>query len=68
MSKYHSKPVSADGFVDWSKEEDKIWHDLVTRQLAVVNGRACSAYLEGLDTLNLPLDKVPQLPDINSIL
>jgi len=68
MSKYHSKPVNAAGIVDWSGEEDLIWRDLLTRQLSVVEDRACSAYLEGLETLNLSVDRVPQLPDINRVL
>ncbi|MBW3695688.1 phenylalanine 4-monooxygenase [Vibrio sp. T187] len=68
MSKYHSKPVSSAGIVDWSHEEDQIWHDLVSRQLKVIKSRASNAYLEGLEILNLSEDKVPQLPDINKIL
>ncbi|WP_394252285.1 phenylalanine 4-monooxygenase [Vibrio profundi] len=68
MSKYHSKPVNAAGIVDWSHEEDLIWRDLLTRQLSVVEDRACRAYLEGLETLNLSVDRVPQLPDINRVL
>ncbi len=42
-----------------SLEEDAIWHDLVKRQLDVINDRACDAYLHGLTLLDLPLDRVP---------
>ncbi|NOH95619.1 phenylalanine 4-monooxygenase [Vibrio sp. 99-70-13A1] len=68
MTQYHSKPVDEAGIVDWSKEEDRIWHDLVVRQLDKVNDKACQAYLDGLDTLNLSIDRVPQLPEINAVL
>ncbi|MGF1823512.1 phenylalanine 4-monooxygenase [Vibrio splendidus] len=68
MTQYHSKPVSQEGWVEWSLEEDAIWHDLVKRQLDVINDRACDAYLHGLTLLNLPLDRVPQLPEINKVL
>ncbi len=68
MTQYHSKPVSQEGWVEWSLEEDAIWHDLVTRQLDVINDRACEAYLHGLTLLDLPLDRVPQLPEINKVL
>ncbi|MCW8344798.1 phenylalanine 4-monooxygenase [Vibrio sp. ZSDZ65] len=68
MTQYHSKPVSQEGWVEWSLEEDAIWHDLVTRQMNVINDRACDAYLHGLTLLDLPLDRVPQLPEINKVL
>ncbi len=68
MTQYHSKPVSREGWVEWSLEEDAIWHDLVKQQLRVIQGRACDAYLHGLNLLDLPLDRVPQLPEINKVL
>ncbi len=68
MSHYHSKPVDDHGHIDWDKDEHEIWHDLITRQQAVVNTRACQAYLEGLSMLNLPTDRLPQLPEINRVL
>ncbi|NMT92503.1 phenylalanine 4-monooxygenase, partial [Vibrio alginolyticus] len=57
-----------DGRVEWSHEEDAIWRDLVTRQMSVIKERACDAYLRGLELLNLPQDRVPQLPEINRVL
>ncbi|MCL9777260.1 phenylalanine 4-monooxygenase [Vibrio methylphosphonaticus] len=68
MTQYHSKPVSQEGWVEWSLEEDAIWHDLVKRQLNVINDRACEAYLHGLTLLDLPFDRVPQLAEINKVL
>jgi phenylalanine-4-hydroxylase len=60
--------VNKEGWVEWSLEENAIWHDLVKRQLDVINDRACNAYLHGLTLLDLPLDRVPQLPEINKVL
>ncbi|RJX71388.1 phenylalanine 4-monooxygenase [Vibrio sinensis] len=68
MTQYHSKPVNDKGMVDWTSDEDAIWRDLITRQLEVVETRACSEYLHGLDLLNLPVERVPQLFEINTIL
>lgn len=68
MTQYVSKPINKQGFVDWSREEDQIWHDLVSRQLDLVNQRACKEYLRGLELLDLPIDWVPQLPEINQVL
>ncbi|MGR5236883.1 phenylalanine 4-monooxygenase [Vibrio alfacsensis] len=68
MTQYHSKPVNQDGRVAWSREEDAIWRDLVARQMSVIEDRACDAYLQGLTLLDLPTDRVPQLPEINQVL
>ncbi|ENM5729311.1 phenylalanine 4-monooxygenase [Vibrio mimicus] len=68
MSQYHSKPISHNGHIDWNDDEHKIWHDLITRQQEVVKSRACQAYLDGLSMLDLPTDRLPQLPEINRVL
>ncbi len=68
MTKYVSNPVDENGYVDWSDNEHQIWRDLVMRQLELVKARACKEYLAGLEMLDLPLDRVPQLPDINRVL
>lgn len=68
MSQYHSKAVDEDGLVAWSREEDAIWHDLMERQLSLVQTHACQEYLSGLTRLNLPRDRVPQLAEINQVL
>ncbi|KHA61062.1 phenylalanine 4-monooxygenase [Vibrio variabilis] len=68
MTQYVSKPVNEQGFVEWTQEEDAIWHDLVTRQLALIEQSACKAYLDGLQMLDLPIERVPQLPEINQVL
>ena len=40
MTQYRSKPVNQEGRVEWSREEDAIWRDLVTRQMGVIQNRA----------------------------
>lgn len=68
MTQYRSKPVNDKGMVEWSSEEDLIWRDLVSRQLHLVEQRACKEYLAGLKLLDLPLDRAPQIVDINRVL
>ncbi|MEF1291726.1 phenylalanine 4-monooxygenase [Vibrio sp. M260118] len=68
MTQYHSKPVNQHGVVEWSPDEDGVWRDLVKRQLALVKQRACKEYLTGLELLDLPIDKAPQIVDINRVL
>ena len=45
-----------------------MWQALLTRQAKQIPNRACSAYLEGLEKLNLPSMHIPQLHDIDEIL
>ncbi|MGD8230944.1 phenylalanine 4-monooxygenase [Vibrio sp. TRT 1302] len=68
MTQYRSKPVNDKGIVEWSSEEDQVWSDLVSRQLHLVKQRACKEYLAGLELLDLPLDRAPQIVDINRVL
>ncbi|PSU44609.1 phenylalanine 4-monooxygenase [Photobacterium frigidiphilum] len=67
-TKYVSKKSDENGFIDWSEDENQIWHDLVVRQLTCIKGKACEEYLTGLKLLNLPTDHVPQLKNINRVL
>lgn len=68
VKKYVSKKPDENGFIDWDQDENQIWHDLVTRQLACIEGRACKAYTDGLQLLDLPRDNAPQLEEINRVL
>lgn len=43
----------------YSREEDAIWDDLFARQVDVLPGRAASAFLSGLDRLDLGRGGVP---------
>lgn len=67
-SKYVSKEPGKNGHIEWSAEENRIWHDLITRQKACIEDKACDEYMEGLARLNLPTDTVPQIGDINAAL
>lgn len=68
MSDYHSKPLDAQGHIDWNAAEHHVWQQLIERQSRCINGRACSAYLQGLERLGLSHSVAPQLTDINPIL
>lgn len=67
-SSYIAKPVDADGFVHYTEEENETWQILMTRQLKVLPERACDEFMEGLAQLNLPLDRVPQGPEVSAVL
>lgn len=67
-STYISKQSDDAGFIHWSDEENQIWQELITRQLECIKGKACDEFFEGLDKLNLPLDRVPQLHEVSEVL
>ncbi len=67
-TKYVSKAADENGFIHWTDEENSIWQALIKRQLPLMEGRACDEFILGLEKLNLPLDRVPQLAEVNEVL
>jgi phenylalanine-4-hydroxylase len=67
-SKYVSRPVDADGNAHYSAEENQIWQELITRQIPLLQQRACDEYLEGIKLLDMPIDRIPQCPEISKVL
>ena len=63
-SQYVARQPDANGFIDYSEVEHRTWHTLIERQLKVIEQRACQEYLDGLDKLALPSERIPQLADI----
>lgn len=67
-SKYVSRPVDADGNAHYTTEENKIWEELITRQIPLLQNRACNEYLDGIKLLNMPHDRIPECPEISNVL
>jgi len=67
-STYVAKKPDEHGVVHYSDEENAVWHDLITRQIHTVAGRACKEYLRGIDILNLPHDRIPQCHEVSEAL
>jgi phenylalanine-4-hydroxylase len=68
QTRYVAHPVDEHGVAAYTDEENKVWHELITRQTPIVQNRACDEYLHGLKLLNLPTDRVPQCPEISRTL
>ena len=64
-STYTAKQPDARGFIHYSDEEHRTWHDLYKRQVPMLEGRVCREYIEALDALDLPRDRVPQLHEVS---
>jgi len=67
-TKYVSKQPDENGFIQWTDEENSIWHDLISRQMDVIKGSACDEFIAGLDLLKLPQDRIPQLDEVSQVL
>lgn len=67
-STYVAKPVDQNGNAHYTQEENQIWHELITRQIPLVEGRACDEYINGIHLLNLPHDRIPQCHEVTKVL
>ncbi len=63
---YESKIPDANGIISYSDAENAVWRDLYSRQKKLLPGRVCNAFLKGMDLLELPADRVPQLKEIDA--
>lgn len=68
VTKYISHQPDSQGYINYSEQEDDLWQQLYQRQITNLPGRACDAYMQGIQTLNMSIDKIPQLPDLDNIL
>jgi len=65
-SRYTAYVPDAQGLVNYSAQENRIWSILFNRQMKLLPNRACPEFLTGLDTLGLEASAVPQLPDVSN--
>ncbi len=65
---YVAKTADEHGYIDYTDEENAVWRDLYERQERIVEGRACDPWINNLERLNLPKDRVPQCPEISKVL
>jgi len=68
QSKYVSKQSDSNGIIHWQDDENQRWQRLYERQMRLLKGRACEQYMHGIDLLQMPHDKIPQLGDIDKVL
>lgn len=68
QSKYESKQSDKNGFINWSEDENSRWERLFTRQIKLLEGRACDQYMHGVELLGMSASEIPQLKDIDKVL
>jgi phenylalanine-4-hydroxylase len=67
-TQYVAREADENGFIQYSADEHDTWAQLYARQAKNLPGRACQEYLDGLDALALPTDRIPQLGEIDKVL
>jgi len=67
-SAYRAKFPDERGIIPYSEEEHSVWSELYSRQISVIQGRVCQPFLDGLDILKLPGDRIPQPLEISKTL
>lgn len=67
-TQYVAREPDAGGHIHYSDDEHAVWQTLIERQLKLLDGRACQEYLDGIEQLALPRDRIPQLDEINRVL
>lgn len=68
MTHYVAREPDAQGYIHYSAAEHRVWNILITRQMKIVEDRACQEYLDGIEQLGLPHERIPQLGEINKVL
>ncbi|MBD9414890.1 phenylalanine 4-monooxygenase [Pseudomonas sp. PDM16] len=67
-TQYVARQQDDNGFIHYSDTEHQVWNTLITRQMKVLEGRACQEYFDGIEQLGLPTERIPQLGEVNKVL
>lgn len=67
-SKYVAKVPDENGIIPYTEEEHSVWRDLYARQIEIVQGRVCREFLDGIEMLDLPVDRIPQPDEVSRVL
>lgn len=62
---YESRMPDANGKIEWTETENHTWSVLIERQSEIIKGRACDEFMKGLEILDFPNDRIPQLYELN---
>jgi len=67
-TKYTAKTPDENGYIHYTEEEDQIWHELITQQKEILPGRASPIWLEAMERMDFPEDRVPQCKEVSEVL
>lgn len=67
-SNYEAKVPDANGFIHYTDEEHRVWADLYRQQMKIIPDRVCDEFMQGLNALALPADRIPQPSEVSKVL
>ncbi len=67
-TKYEAKVPDENGIIPYNDEEHSVWSELYSRQMEIIDGRVCQEFLDGLEILDLPSDRIPQPVEVSKVL
>lgn len=67
-SHYISRKPDTNGIIHYTDEENQVWSELINSQLSLLEGNVCPEYIEALETMDFPGDRIPQLHEISRVL
>lgn len=67
-TKYVAKIPDADGYISYTDDEHAVWNHLITRQRPIAEKYACAEYLDALDRMDFPTDRIPQCNEVSKVL
>ncbi len=65
-TRYSAYLPDANGYINYSTEENQVWEILYDRQIKLIRNRACNQYLEGIEKLDLRRDKIAQPKEVSA--
>lgn len=68
MTEYIAKEPDSQGVIPFTEQEHQTWATLIKRQKQTIQGRACPEFIDGLQALAMPEDRVPSLGEINEVI
>ena len=60
QTQYVAKKPDAQGIIHYTADEHAVWRTLYERQIKIIAGRACQAFVDGIIALQLSPDEIPQ--------
>ncbi len=67
-TKYEAKIPDENGIIHYSEDEHAVWAELYQRQIKIIEGRVCKEFMDGLEMLKLPENRIPQPGEISEVL
>ena len=67
-TRYVAKVPDRNGHIAYSGAEHAVWRDLITRQQPIVEKYACDDYLQALERMHFPTDRIPQCTEVSAVL